>query len=223
LRCQAVKPIMKNKLAFTIYLFSFFIAWTGYVLWIYPWMTTLGDHSIRYAFVNISIRFVVWVAPVFLFLRYIDHVGDALDYLQLKYNWRRGVLVGVVFAFVILFGTILLRGLPDLHKVRFTWNSFLSTTLLIGVVEEIPFRGFILRKFQEQFDFWLANLFSSILFLGMHLPGWITLHIFKWQSAISVFLLGVIFSIVVRLTRSLWSSIIAHGGNNFVNAVLFRL
>jgi len=214
---------MKNKLAFAIYVLSFFLVWTGYVLWVYPWMTTLGDNSLLYALVNIGIRLVVWIIPVFLFLRYVDHVDDALDYLQLKSNWRRGVLVGVILALGILFGTILLHGLPDFHKVRFTWNSFLSTTLLIGVVEEIPFRGLMLRKFQEQFGFWLANILSSLLFLAIHLPGWITLHIFKWQSVISVFLLGFVFSIVVRLTRSLWSSIIAHGGNNFTSFVLFRM
>jgi len=214
---------MKNRLAFAIYVISFFLVWTGYVLWIYPWMATLGDNSLRYALVNIGIRLVVWIIPVFLFLKYVDHVDDALDYLRLRSNWRRGVIVGIAFALAILLGTILMRGLPDFHKVRFTWNSFLSTTLLIGVVEEIPFRGLMLRKLEEQFDFWLANLFSSLLFLGIHLPGWITLHLFKWQSVISVFLLGFVFSIVVKLTRSLWSSIIAHGGNNFINSVLFRL
>jgi membrane protease YdiL (CAAX protease family) len=214
---------MKNKLAFTIYVFSFFLVWTGYVLWVYPWMTTLGDNSLRYALVNIGIRLVVWIIPVFLFLKYVDHVDDALDYLRLRSNWRRGVVVGIAFAIAILLGTILMRGLPDFHKVRFTWNSFLSTTLLIGVVEELPFRGLMLRKFEEQFDFWLANLFSSLLFLGIHLPGWIALHFFKWQNVISVFLLGVLFSIVVKLTRSLWSSIIAHGGNNFTTFVLFHL
>ena len=214
---------MKNKLAFSIYVVSFFLVWTGYVLWVYPWMTTLGDNSLRYALVNIGIRLVVWIIPVFLFLKYVDHVDDALDYLRLRSNWRRGVIVGIAFALAILLGTILMRGLPDFHKVRFTWNSFLSTTLLIGVVEELPFRGLMLRKFEEQFDFWLANLFSSLLFLGIHLPGWITLHLFKWQSVISVFLLGVLFSIVVKLTRSLWSSIIAHGGNNFTTFVLFHL
>jgi len=214
---------MKNKLAFTIYVFSFFLVWTGYVLWVYPWMTTLGDNSLRYALVNIGIRLVVWIIPVFLFLRYVDHIEDPLDYLRLSTNWRRGVIVGIAFALAILLGTILMRGLPDFHKVRFTWNSFLSTTLLIGVVEEIPFRGLMLRKFEEQFCFWFANFFSSLLFLAIHLPGWITLHLFKWQNVISVFLLGFLFSIVVRLTRSLWSSIIAHGGNNFINFVLFRL
>ena len=73
---------MKNKLAFTIYVFSFFLVWTGYVLWVYPWMTTLGDNSLRYALVNIGIRLVVWIIPVFLFLKYVDHVDDALDYLE---------------------------------------------------------------------------------------------------------------------------------------------
>jgi len=35
----------------------------------FPWMQSLGDTTFRYAMVNISLRLLVWVLPVFLYLR----------------------------------------------------------------------------------------------------------------------------------------------------------
>jgi membrane protease YdiL (CAAX protease family) len=71
-----------------------------------------------------------------------------------------------------------------------TWNSVLSTSILIGLFEEIPFRGFILQKLQEKFPFWISNLLSSLLFLIIHLPGWMMLHALMWSNVISIFVLG---------------------------------
>ena len=68
----------------------------------------------------------------------------------------------------------------------------LGTSFFIGFIEEIPYRGFMLRKFGERMDFWLANLITSLLFLAIHLPGWIALHTFNPGAAASVFILGVV-------------------------------
>ena len=62
-----------------------------------------------------------------------------------------------------------------MSSVRLTWNSVLVISILVGFFEEIPFRGFILQKLQERFDFWTAVVISSLLFVGAHIPGWIML------------------------------------------------
>jgi membrane protease YdiL (CAAX protease family) len=68
-------------------------------------------------------------------------------------------------------------GPPRCASDQVTWNSVLSTSLGIGLFEEIPFRGFILQQFAERMNFWLANLLTSVVFLGMHLPGWLSLQV----------------------------------------------
>lgn len=215
-------PAPKAFFPFIIYLLLFFSLWTGWVLWIYPHMEILGNTTFVYAILNIALRLLLWVLPVFLYLRYIDHVNP-FEYLKLNQYWKRGILVGLALSLLNFLGILLRFGLPHFSMQYMTWNSLLSTSLLIGFIEEIPFRGFILQKFQERWYFWLANLFSSLLFLGIHLPGWISLHIFSLGGMISIFLLGAIFAVVFHYSKSLWSNIIIHSLNDFLSSVLFHI
>ena len=68
---------------------------------------------------------------------------------------------------------------------------------------------------------WGATALSSLLFVAIHLPGWFLLSSFTLANAVSIFVLGVIFAVILTLSRSLWSSIVAHSLNDFFSAVLF--
>ena len=208
---------------FIIYLILFHAFWMGgYVFYIYPWMQSLGDMTLRYALVNIAIRLLVWVLPVFIYLRFIDRV-DPLEYLKLKQNWKQGIILGLVLSILIFFGSLLRYGVPQPGRSIFTWNSFLSTSALIGFIEEIPYRGFILQKFEQRAGFWMANLITSLLFLCIHLPGWISLHLLTVNNVISVFIFAVVMAILFKYGKSLWGPIIAHSLNDFISVVIFRL
>lgn len=213
----------KQRIApFLVYLVLFHTFWMwGYVFWVYPWMKTLGDTTFRYALVNISIRFCVWVLPVILYLRHIDH-RSPVEYLKLRQNWMKGIIVGLVLVMVIFLGTALRSGMPHPSMRSVTWNSILSTSLLIGFFEEIPYRGFILQKFEERFGFWIANLLSSLLFLSVHLPGWISLHLLTAENVISVFIFGSVLAVVFRYCKSLWGPIVVHSLNDFISFVIFH-
>ena len=54
---------------------------------------------------------------------------------------------------LIFLGSLLRYGVPHPDSPLFTWNSFLSSSFLIGFIEEIPYRGFMLPKFQQRFGF----------------------------------------------------------------------
>lgn len=194
----------------------------GVVLAIYPWMRSLGERTLGYALVNVSIRLAVWVLPVFLYLIYVDGVNP-VEYLKLKQNWKRGVILGLVLSAINLFGSMIRFGIPHPSAQSLTWNSVVSTSILIGFIEEIPYRGFMLQKFSERYGFWIATLVSSILFLGIHLPGWISLHLLKVSSVVFVFVFGLVMAIVFRYGKSLWAPIITHSTNDFMAFVIFRL
>jgi uncharacterized protein len=215
-------PPQKAFSPFIIYLLLFFSLWTGWVLGIYPRMLTLGDTTFAYAILNIVLRLAIWVSPVLIYLRFVDGVNPFI-YLKLGQYWKRGILVGLALSLLNFLGMILRFGPPHLSMQHITWNSLLSTSFLIGFVEEIPFRGFILQKFQERWHFWPANLLSSVLFVGIHLPGWISLHLLSLNAVITIFLLGFIFALVFHYSRSLWSSIIMHSLNDFLSSVLFHI
>jgi uncharacterized protein len=216
-------PAAKPRFApFVIYLIVFHTVWMwGYVFGVYPWLQSLGDTTLRFALVNITLRLLVWVLPVFLYLRFIDQL-DPLEFLKLKHNWKQGLLIGIVLSSVNFCASLARFGLPHPSLQSLTWNSVLSTSFLIGLIEEIPYRGFILQKFEARSGFWSANLVSSLLFLSIHLPGWISLHLLKLENVLSVLLFGVVLAIALKFGKSLWGPIVTHSLNDLLAFVIFR-
>ncbi len=217
---EATPQSPKTWFPFLAYLLLFFSLWTGWVLWVSPLMQALGVTTLAYALVNITLRLLVWVLPVFLYLRCIERVHP-LEYLKLKQHWKRGILVGLALSLLNFLGMLLRFGPPHLNPQYITWNSILSTSILIGFIEEIPFRGFIFQKLLETQPFWRANLLSSLLFVGIHLPGWIVFQQLALSGAITIFLIGVILAAAFYSSKSLWSSIIAHSLNDFLAGVVY--
>ncbi len=209
---------------FLAYLVAFYAVWTlGWVYTLYPWANReLGDRTLVYALVSIGVRMIVWVVPVFAYLRFVDRV-DALDYLQLRDRWLRGVLIGLALSVVNLALTTLRYGVPHLSSAYVTWNSIIGTSFLVGFIEEIPFRGFILQKLQERYDFATSCGISSLLFVGAHVPGWVKLGTLSAYNVGFIFVFGVSMAVVLRLSKSMWAPIVAHSLNDGMSNVLFHI
>ncbi len=217
------RDIFPHRLApFLVYVFAFHILWIGWAYGIYPWLTTLGETTLQYALVNISLRLLIWVVPVVAYLHWIDHV-EPVTYLKLKHNWHRGLLIGMAFTGVNALLSLARFGVPHptLHSV--SWNSLFGTSFMVGVIEEIPYRGFMLQKFQERCPFWVANLITSLLFVSIHMPGWIALHLLRVETVTFVFLFSIVMGVVFHYSKSLWSVIVAHSLNDFLSVVIFGL
>jgi CAAX protease family protein len=208
---------------FVGYVAAFHLVWIAWPWLLYPKLTAaLGEETVAYAIVQLSIRIAVWVVPVWLYLRYVDRV-EPVEYLKLKRHVGRGLVYALVLTVVNLVGMIARFGVPHPTMARVTWNSILGTSLLVGFIEEIPYRGFMLRKFAERLNFWLANLITSVLFTAIHLPGWIALHTLKGETVVTIFIFGFVMATVFRWSDSLWTPIVTHSANDFLSFVIFRL
>jgi membrane protease YdiL (CAAX protease family) len=215
-------PTRTNFAAFLGYVAAFHLAWAAWPYFVYPRLAAIGERTLAYALLNIGIRLVVWVAPVFGYLRYVDRT-EPLGYLKLKDHVRRGVTVAVALTVLNLLGSLARYGVPHPTMQRVTFNSVLGTSFLIGFIEEIPYRGFMLQKFAERLGFWPATLLTSALFLLVHVPGWLALHTLRVDLAASIFIFGAVMAVVFRYADSLWAPIIAHSTNDFLSFVVFRL
>jgi membrane protease YdiL (CAAX protease family) len=208
---------------FLAYVAAFHLVWIAWPYVVYPRLTAaFGDKTLAYALLQLSIRILVWVVPVWFYLRYVDRV-EPLGYLKLKDHIGRGLVVAIVLTAVNLVGMLARFGLPHPTMERVTWNSMLGTSFLIGFIEEIPYRGFMLQKFAERFNFLLANLMTSLLFLAIHLPGWIALHTLRADAAAAILVFGIVMATVFKYSDSLWAPIVTHSANDFLSFVVFRL
>jgi CAAX protease family protein len=208
---------------FVGYVVAFHLGWIMWPFVIYPKLTAaLGQETLAYAVFHLGIRMIFWIAPVWLYLRCVDRV-DPLEYLKLKHHVGRGLLIGIGLTMLNVAGTIARFGLPHPTLERVTWNSIFGTSLLVGVIEEIPYRGLMLRKFAERSNFWLANAITSLLFLAIHLPGWLALHTLNASAAVTITVFGFVMGLAVKWSDSLWAAVVAHSANDFMSFVVFRL
>ncbi|WP_088293831.1 CPBP family intramembrane glutamic endopeptidase [Bacillus mycoides] len=83
---------------------------------------------------------------------------------------------------------------------------FLSSTILAPIVEEITYRGIILRLFQERFSFWIAAIGSSFLFS--------IAHSYSVGVMIDTFIGGMFMAILCKKTNSIIPAILLHILNN---------
>ncbi len=166
-----------------------------------------------------AFRLATWTLPVLIYLIAVKQ--DLFDFLKLR-SIRRGIIWGVAIgSSLVLLNVIGAYGLRGHVRVDFhlPLNHWLGAVLMVGLSEEVVFRGFLLSMFAIRMPFWAANLLQAVLFLGIHLPGWALQHQFVWpnimQQIVYIFAFGVMLGFVRKKSDSLWACMLIHSFNNF--------
>ena len=158
-------------------------------------------------------RILFWIVPTFLYLTYVNRCNP-WTYLKLTTNLVRGLLwalAGCLWFAVALSYRHVLQGIPiHLHLGFGTW---LDIVVLVGFMEEIPFRGLVFQKLNEFMGFWSASLLSSCFFMCLHLPT-------APYTALYVLVFAWIMCVVLKRSGSLWACIMIHSLNDLLSLVV---
>lgn len=143
--------------------FVLFITW--HVLYLANWILNGVDWLLAYSMV-----LVVIICFFVLDKQEISDLG-----LKIVTPWRRYVLIGFVFAvFIILIWIGISLVFPiTFHEIfnygiwSIPYNALFA--LVVGLVEETSFRGYILRNFRGAYSDTKAIIYSSVLFGLYHI------------------------------------------------------
>ncbi|MDF2686299.1 MAG: family intrarane metalloprotease [Clostridia bacterium] len=91
------------------------------------------------------------------------------------------------------------------------WLSIFSITVIPSIFEELFFRGAVLSALEERGKF-VAVVISSIMFFVVH--G-------SYNYALTTIFAGIIFSVLVYVTNSIYAAMLAHFLNNIMSYLLF--
>ncbi|OMC82259.1 hypothetical protein BK128_20625 [Viridibacillus sp. FSL H7-0596] len=213
-----------NKNYIWVYFITFFALWCIRELWLVQYLDLMD--SVPRAITSAVIKVVIWIIPVLLLVK-ITEKGVPFSYLGLRHNYINGlkwacwVSLVLISYFVILNFTILDNNVD----FRIGFNEWLNTILLVGITEEIVFRGFLLRKLMDSFKFWIANTITSLLFVSIHFPIWFYKGLFEFPyiftASLTAFILGIIFGYVYKKSGSLWSVIVIHSLYNLLVSLFY--
>ncbi|HHP7230161.1 MAG TPA: lysostaphin resistance A-like protein [Xenococcaceae cyanobacterium] len=116
------------------------------------------------------------LAPLIIWL-IIKHQGLTFSELGINrtifLSWGSGLILAVVTLAIVFYLESVL-GLVNWHwqnrpQLLTTAPAILVLALVIGVVEELIFRGFMLSELVKDDSYWLAAIISSLLFALLHL------------------------------------------------------
>ncbi|GAM12182.1 CAAX amino terminal protease family [Mesobacillus selenatarsenatis SF-1] len=212
-----------NKNYIWVYFIAFYTLWCIRELWLNLYLDSID--SVPGAVTSAIIKIIIWVIPVIL-LVIIMEKRNPFSYLGLLYNVKNGLKWIGWASLVLLFYSILnITLLKNSIDFQLELREWLNVVLLVGITEEIVFRGFLLRKLMDSFRFWIANAITALLFVSIHFPIWFYKGQFEFpyifSSILTVFVLGIIFGFIYKKSKSLWSVIIIHSLYNLLVSLFY--
>ncbi len=122
---------------------------------------------------------------------------------------------------IMIMGFVLLVLLGEINflKINFNFKELIIVTLIyviVAIVEEMLFRGYILRNLMISFNRYVALIVSSILFALMHgfNPN------ISFFSLFDLFLAGMALGMSYLYTKNLWFPIAMHFSWNLAQSLL---
>ena len=152
---------------------------------------------------------------VWLFMKYIDKEKFINVGFQVKGRFK-DFLWGLASGFLIMgMGFLTLWRVGEIQFLGFNFNVgdmliLVATFSIVSVVEEVLFRGYILRNLMQSFNKYAALLFSSAFFALLHSSS-PNANVF---SITSIFLAGTMLGLSYVYTQNLWFPIGLHLGWN---------
>lgn len=155
----------------------------------------------------------LWVLP-FLILLVSGKQGQIF---KARFHWKSFGLALLLVTIYTLCGMYFAHGgwwtNPDVMLPQ-----LLCKYLMVGFVEELVYRGFGLHLLSQFMGENTANFISSCFFAAVHLPSygihWLCDGTFSLSAMLlqtgTAFILGLIFGIIFRKSKSVWAPAIVH-------------
>lgn len=173
--------------------------------------------TILYALVSCTLCYFVTNAIAKRFSRRLNFSIDLFTFKRIGRMLLFGVLIGVITNFAWLFLSLMT------NELVFSYNGFdfeiIIGTLLVyipvGFVEECTFRGLIDNSFSK-FGNIIGIVASALIFSSLHME-------FTPLLFLERFVFGLLFSVLMRVSKSLILVIAAHIMHNFGNAAILGI
>jgi len=212
----------------TCFLAGLFMVWTLRATLFYAVDESISNPLPRAAYSQL-LKLILWVLPAAAFGYWLRGLPPT-RYLGLhklpdprKWLESLGVITGFLLV-VILVETISGRK-SFLFAGAANWLTAVGVLhfIVTPLLEELLFRGMVLRELLALMPPWRANLLTSMLFVGIHLPFWLTqddLSLAVLGNAAGVFIFSLVAGWLWSQSTSIWPPFLAHVANNLLASML---
>ena len=178
---------------------------------------------------SVSVKLILWGLPALGYVYWVRRAAPfrylGLSIMPSARKWIKYlVVIGLFLGVQVAFGTIV--GGRTLSLVGISASITLSGMLSFVVspfLEELLFRGLLLHELAELLPRWVANLLTSLLFAGIHLPFWLShggMSEALLTNTAGIFIFSLLAGWLYLDSSSIWPPTVAHIANNCVAALL---
>ena len=218
----------RAALELLLFLAAFFAVWTVRATLFYLVDESIASSTWRAAYSNL-LKLGLWVLPAAAFAYWLRSAPPA-KYLGLSSvpslsNGLVCLAVTVIFLLAVtLFDlTIGRKSFSAASLTSLTPTLALLQLVISPLFEEILFRGLVMKELITLLPSYVANALTSLLFVGAHLPYWLS-HggptPAMLANAFGVFVFSVVACWLFAKTASIWPPTFAHVANNILSSSL---
>ncbi|MHC5250694.1 lysostaphin resistance A-like protein [Enterococcus sp. LJL90] len=202
----------RDLINLAIYIIIFFSVWSFYELLIKPQILELAP--IPSAFIQAIIKVSCWTIPSVLLIKRTTTLQVPYPKLfQTKIYWENWILLLGLMILFLLGGSYLGYGNLQIRET-FQPIDLINSVLLVGLTEELVFRGWILNFLLTKMNKFGALILSSSLFLLIHFPTWIhtgtLIPNLVSGGFMQVFFLGILFGIAFIKSKNIFVPMLFH-------------
>lgn len=176
-----------------------------------------------------ALQWIIALVPLLIFTRYKYKLRSAhFGFEKIGVRRMLGLVltayllylgISIVISALILYYDLQIPGYQIQKRILPLFGDDTFSLIVAGVVmtglapvlEEVFFRGFLLRTIVNRVGVVLGSIITAVIFSLLHVP---------WQSFIQVFILGLIINSIVIRGKSLWPAICFHSFNNAIAFII---
>ena len=212
----------------SLFIVCLFAIWSVRATVLYAIDESIAPEGLRTAY-SVSVKLILWVLPAFGYVLWVRHASPfrylGLSVMPSAGKWLKYlVVIGLFLGAQVAFETVAGGKVPSLAgiSVAITLPGVLSL-VVAPFLEELLFRGLILHELVAPLPRWIANLLTSLLFAGIHLPFWLSHGGVSGPllaNTAGVFIFSLLAGWLYLDSSSIWPPAVAHIANNCFAALL---
>jgi membrane protease YdiL (CAAX protease family) len=207
---------------------AFLVAWTFRATSLYVIDEAIASPTLRAVYSNL-LKLLLWVLPAAAFVYWLKGLPPT-DYWAMSSFPRRNQWKLCLFATAAFLFAVATFALSVASK-SISFAPLASTPLILGllsfvvspVLEELLFRGFVLKELLSLLPLAFANALTSLLFVAVHVPYWLShgglAHTMMVNCA-GVFFFSLLAGWLYAKSGSFWPPTLAHIANNILSSLL---
>ena len=202
---------MKKNLKFILLGIVFILIWTFNILVISPKVDVIFAEPYN-LIIRTFLKLIIWVGYGLFFINKYNKdlkikKEELFKFKEKKLTLKLVLLIITISFFIMLFTR------KGIHINGFTIDDFFNKFLLVGIEEELVFRGLILNGLSKKDKFAKASIITSILFALVHIPLYIRSELLLSDiilNCLKIVVISCFYNGIFNETKSIWPIVIFH-------------